>query len=65
MKQKPSSRTFCSQETLHCAYFYASSLRNMEEGKKEGEVRIPESKKLRNALREMEKFGENKRNDGE
>jgi hypothetical protein len=34
-------------------------------GKKEGEVRIPESKELRNALREMEKLGENKRNDAE
>lgn len=32
---------------------------------KEGEVRIPESKELRNALREIEKVGENKRIDAE
>jgi len=34
-------------------------------GKEGGEVRILESKELRNALREMEKLDENKRNDGE
>jgi len=32
---------------------------------KEGEVRIHESKELRNSLREMEKLGENKRSDAE